>query len=101
MASRHGPLGHGSLQLTSSLVMQLDPLEDVTVPDRLISEARLQSMLEQQSPRFIPLARAPPHAPMSADNPLTPADPVTGETLGQAACVPPPVPHTGSAGMRT
>ena len=62
--------------------LQLDALEDVSVPERLISEARLQSMLAERAPHFVPLARVPAHAPMSASSPHPPADPTNGESPG-------------------
>ena len=58
--------------------VQLDTPEDVEVPARLLSEERMQAMQAQYQPHFVPLARAPAHAPMSAKDPRPPADPVTG-----------------------
>ena len=64
-----------------ALCAQLDALEDVEVPPRLIPAERVQAMQAQYQPRFVPLARVPAHAPMSANDPRPPADPVTGAGL--------------------
>ena len=64
--------------LKCSPALQLDALEDVAVPQRLVPEDRLAAMQAKYQPHFIPLARAVAHDPMSANDPRPPADPVSG-----------------------
>ena len=68
------------------LCLQLDALADVEVPVRLVSEERMQAMQERYQPQYVPLARVPAHAPMSANDPRPPADPATGAALRNIVC---------------
>ncbi|KAI8464353.1 MAG: LuxS/MPP-like metallohydrolase [Monoraphidium minutum] len=56
--------------------LEVDPLEDVDMPDRLVSPERLEALLAAQQPRYVPLD-GPGAAPGDA---LPPTDAATGIT---------------------